>query len=282
METVLELRNLKKRYPKFCLKDVSFQVKQGEIMGFIGRNGAGKTTTLKSILNLVHPDGGEIRFFGLDFLQHESEIKQRLGYAAGGTSYYPRKKIRDVAAMTREFYVNWDEEVYRKYLARFSLDEDKRLIDLSEGMKVKFHLALALSHHAELLILDEPTSGLDPVSREELLEIFLDTAEQGVAILFSTHITQDLEKCADAITYIRDGRLAASMPAEEFRDAYRIVEDSPALTAEQQALVLGRCREKSGGTLLISRKDAEAFPDRELRTADLETIIVHLEKGVAL
>ena len=177
MGYVLEINNLTKKYPAFELKPVSFHIEAGEVMGFIGRNGAGKTTTLKSILNLVHPDAGSVRILGMNYL---------------------------------------DNEAYRHYLTGFKLDENKKIMELSEGMKVKFYLTLALSHHAKLLILDEPTSGLDPVSRDEMNEIFRKLAEKGVAILFSTHITSDLEKCADTITYIKNGELLLSAKKEDF------------------------------------------------------------------
>lgn len=216
-------------------------------MGFIGRNGAGKTTTLKSLLNLVHPDSGNITFFGAPFLEKEQEIKKRIGVAMGGVGYYLRKKIREIAVAAKVFYPNWDDPSYWKYLERFSLDQEKRLVELSEGMKVKFSLALALSHQAELLVLDEPTSGLDPVSREELLEIFLELSSQEVAILFSTHITSDLEKCADAVTYIRKGKILASDTTDKLRDRYRLVRLYPQMAREQQAALLGISHSKSGG-----------------------------------
>lgn len=208
-EHVLEVRGLCKDYPKFQLRDVSFSVPEGSITGFIGRNGAGKTTTLKSILNLVHASAGEVRYFGLDLQRHEQEIKQRIGYAGGAVDYYKKKRIHDIVAVTRSFYPAWDDSAYRKYLGAFELDEDKTPAQLSEGMKVKLNLTLALSHGARLLILDEPTSGLDPVSRDELLDIFTALRDRGVSILFSTHITSDLDKCADRITYIRRGRILA-------------------------------------------------------------------------
>ncbi len=220
-ETVLEVRGLCKEYPRFRLEDVGFTVPRGCIMGFIGRNGAGKTTTLKSILNLVHSSAGEIRYFGLPLAEHEQEIKQRIGYAGGAVDYYRRKKIRDLLAVTRRFYPNWDEAALQKYLTAFDLDPEKTPGQLSEGMKVKLNLCLALSHRAELLILDEPTSGLDPVSRDELLDIFQALRDKGISILFSTHITSDLDKCADAITYIRQGKILASQPMDAYLDACR-------------------------------------------------------------
>ena len=201
-DTVLAVRGLCKRYPGFQLDGVGFELHKGEIMGLIGRNGAGKTTTLKSLLNLVHPDAGEIRFFGLDARAHELEIKRRIGFVSGGANYYPGKKLKTILEVTRRFYPEWDEKACARYMSLFALDESKQIRQLSAGMQVKFALLLALSHRAELLILDEPTSGLDPVSREELLEVSLSLADEGVSILFSTHITSDLEKCAESITYI--------------------------------------------------------------------------------
>lgn len=277
-ETVLKVRGLCKQYPAFTLCNVAFSLEAGRIMGFIGRNGAGKTTTLKSILGLVHPDAGEIRYFGQPFAENEQSIKGQIGYAAGGVSYYQRRRVREIAAMTASFYPQWDNAAYRRYLERFSLDENKQLRELSEGMKVKFHLALALSHHARLLLLDEPTSGLDPVSREELLEIFLRLAEEGVAILFSTHITSDLEKCADDITYIQKGKILASKPIREFRQDYRLVRQQGELTEEQKKAVLGRSREKVGDTLLIRREEAMRFAGLTVTEPTLEEIMVHLEK----
>jgi ABC-2 type transport system ATP-binding protein len=213
---VLEVTGLCKRYPKFTLDSVSFSLDSGRIMGLIGRNGAGKTTTLKSIFNLVHPDSGKVRILGMDMPADEDEIKQRIGFAGGAVDYYKRKKLCEICAVTSRFYKNWDNESYRKYMTAFSLDEEKTPSELSEGMRVKFSLTLALSHRAELLILDEPTSGLDPVSRAELLDTFIFLRDKGVSILFSTHITTDLEKCADDITYIAGGRLIACEPMEEF------------------------------------------------------------------
>ncbi|ALL03762.1 putative ABC transporter ATP-binding protein [Streptococcus anginosus] len=220
MENILEINGLTKIYPAFELKPTSFHIEAGEVMGFIGRNGAGKTTTLKSILNLVHPDAGSVRILGMDYLDNEDNIKQQIGYAVGGINYYTRKKLKEIVAITRGFYDTWDDKEYRHYLTAFNLDENKKIMELSEGMKVKFYLTLALSHQAKLLILDEPTSGLDPVSRDEMNEIFRKLAQKGVAILFSTHITSDLEKCADTITYIKNGEILLSTKKEDFIQYY--------------------------------------------------------------
>jgi len=213
---LLKVDNICKEYPGFQLQNVSFSIESGTIMGFIGRNGAGKTTVLKSIMNMVHTTAGKVEFFGLDLIEHENVIKQRIGYAGGAVDYYKKKKISELMRITKQFYENWDDAVCRRYMDLFSIDENKTPSELSEGMKVKLNLVIALSHGAELLILDEPTSGLDPISRDELLDVFEYLKGQGVSILFSTHITSDLDKCADDITYIRNGCIVYTGDMEHF------------------------------------------------------------------
>ncbi len=276
MKTVLEVKNLKKIYPAFRLDKVSFSLEEGKITGFIGRNGAGKTTTLHSLLGLLRPDGGEIRFWGEDFKASERAIKQRVGFVSAGMEFYKRKKLKTITAVTKSFYEHWDEAAYRRCLELFALDENKTPEKLSNGMKIKYLLALALSHGAELLILDEPTSGLDPVSREELLELFLDLRDQGKTILFSTHITSDLDKTADNILYIAGGKIRAEARIEDFVADYRLTEYAEADPA-LEALLIGPRRSKNGKTALVRAADAEKLPG-ESRTANLEEIMVHLEK----
>lgn len=213
---IVKVQDLVKRYPSFELKKITFGLESGRITGFIGRNGSGKTTTIKSMLNLVHSDSGMISFFDEPLTGHESDIKKRIGYSTGTVSWYPRKKIRDIVDIVKRFYDTWDEAAYRKYLNLFSIDEMKTPLELSEGMKVKLNLLLALSHRSEVLILDEPTSGLDPFSRNELLGIFSELRNEGVAVFFSTHIISDIEKCADDIVYISEGRIIAAMPKADF------------------------------------------------------------------
>ncbi len=219
---VAEVRKLMKRYPSFVLDEVSFDLERGKITGFIGRNGAGKTTTIKSMLNLIHPDSGDVRFFGMPIVDNETGIKKRIGYSTGTVSWYPRKKIRDIVDFIKRFYETWDDTAYHKYLELFSIDEIKTPLELSEGMKVKLNLLLALSHRSEVLILDEPTSGLDPFSRNELLEIFTKLKEDGTAVFFSTHIISDIEKCADDIVYISRGKIIAAMPKADFILKYSV------------------------------------------------------------
>ena len=226
---IVELKEVCKTYPAFRLDRVSFSLEEGKITGFIGRNGAGKTTAIKSMLNLIHIDSGEVLFFGMPLAGNEREIKQRIGYSTGTVSSYPRKTIRQIVAITKTFFRGWDEAAYRRYMTLFGLDETKKPIELSEGMKVKFNLVLALSHGARVLILDEPTSGLDPFSRDELLDIFRELAGDGVTILFSTHITSDIEKCADNIIYISRGRIQAECSRADFVQTY----GRPAETLEE-------------------------------------------------
>lgn len=278
MENVLSVRGLTKRYDKFALKDVSFDVRRGEIMGFIGRNGAGKTTTLKSLMNYLHPDAGEIDFFGKPMTGNEMEIKRRTGFVTGGVDYYMRRKLRAITDVTRGFYPNWDEAAYKRCIAAFSLDEDKTPAELSAGMKVKYNLALAMSHRAELLLLDEPTSGLDPVSRDDLLDVFLGLKREGVSILFSTHITSDLDKCADRITYIRAGEMQACCALEELVNAYVVAEiPEDAIGGIPANLLIGAKPARRSFSALVRKSDAAKL-NIATTPAALDDVIVHMEK----
>lgn len=277
---ILRLEGLCKQYPAFRLENVSFSMQAGTIMGLIGRNGAGKTTTLKSMLHLVHPDAGRISICGLEMPRDEREIRTRIGYVSGGASYYPRKRLRELTAVTQTFYPGWDAARYARLAQRFALDDKKRVCELSEGMKVKYQLAVAMSHRAELLILDEPTSGLDPVSRDELLQTFMDLCEQeGVSILFSTHITSDLDACADTITYLQNGRVAASADKAALTEGYLLLRGRDALCpAALRARLIGARTHKGELEALLRRRDAAAVDGLALQSANLEQIMVHLER----
>lgn len=274
---MLSVKGLTKKYPSFTLREAAFTVKQGEIMGLIGRNGAGKSTTLKCLTGMVHPDGGEIAFFGLPLAGNELKIRQRMAFMSGTTDFYMRKKLRTITGITKAFYPGWDEAAYRRYMERFRLDENKMPATLSAGMRVKYSLALAMSHHAELLILDEPTSGLDPISRDELTDLFLALQREGVSILFSTHITSDLEKCADRITYIHEGRIMNSESLQTFRSRYRLVRMDGAVPEAWRPHLLGSKEAKHGITALMERGWTEQLgvPSEE---AALDDVMVHLEK----
>ena len=250
-------------------------------MGFIGRNGAGKTTTLKSILGLVHPDGGSVEICGKDFAANELWCKNQIGFMCGGISYYRQKRLKTIASVTSRFYPGWNDGVYREYLRKFDLDENKKISELSEGMKVKFALAMALSHQARLLILDEPTSGLDPVSREEITDIFQQIIEDGTrSILFSTQITADLQKCADYITYIKQGRIVASEEKDVLLDNYRLVSGGAGALSEALKEKLIGCKTNMFGfTALIHREDLALAGSCEIQKATIDDIMVYFERN---
>ncbi len=277
---ILSVQNLCKHYEKFDLSNVSFSLEKGYIMGFIGRNGAGKTTTLKSMLRLVHPDSGVVTMFGKDFSLNEFECKQKIGFVLGGTDYYPKKKLRTITEVTKRFYTEWDDKEYERCLERFELDPEKKIDELSAGMRVKFSLALALSHHAKLLILDEPTSGLDPVSRDELLLLFQDLIEDGEhSVLFSTHIISDLEKCADYVTYIKDGKILTSVEKDGFLETYReVTGTTDQLTDAFSGKLIGCRKHNFGFEALIKRTDLPAPAGVEVAPASLESIMIHIER----
>ena len=276
---ILEVENLHKTYPAFTLNHVSFTLEYGYIMGFIGSNGAGKTTTLKSIMGLVNPDGGTVRVFGGDFGKDEMDTKRKIGFMMGGTDYFPKHRLQQITDVVKRFYPEWNAGAYGKYLRRFGLDERKKVDELSSGMRVKYSLALALSHNAQLLILDEPTSGLDPVARDDLLELFQELIEDGDrSILFSTHITSDLDKCADFITYIQNGSILETSAKDDLITKYRMVRG----TAAQLGAVEGRavsCRKSPFGfQALMETKNVPALNGLTVEQPTLEDIMVYHER----
>ena len=280
MSAILEVRGLCKKYPSFELKGVDLTIDSGYIVGFIGRNGAGKTTTLKGILGLTHADAGSVMAFGRDFRQNENEVKQSIGVVFGEFGYYPDKKLKAITKVFKRFYNEWDDEAYRGYLKKFELDENKRVKELSAGMKVKYSLALALSHNARLLILDEPTSGLDPVSRDELTDVFRSIVSDGEhSILFSTHITSDLDKCADYIIYIRSGEIVMQGDREEIIGSYRLIQGGrDDLTPQLRSVLDGIKETPFGFTALIHEKDLYLAEGLSIANADIESIMVYSEK----
>ena len=281
MMEILTVRNLCKHYPAFELHDVSFSIRASSIMGLIGRNVAGKTTTIKSILRLVRPDGGSVEFLGQPVDDDAAALRREAGYVSGDLCYYPRKRLSQLTAVTRSFYSAWDSARYEALLRRFSLDDSKRVCELSAGMKVKYQLACALSHGAKLLILDEPTSGLDPVSRDDLLDLLRSLCEQdGVSILFSTHITSDLDACADDVTYLQNGTVAQSVSLAGFTAPWK------KLTGPETALAPALRGALRG--LRVHRGEFEALYPSDLpcpagcreELADLQTVMVYLEREV--
>ena len=281
MNEVLKLENVNKKYPTFSLKDVSFAIEPGQIMGFIGRNGAGKTTTLKCIMNLIHFESGKISAFDKDMSENELENKQRIGFALSELNYYPNKTIRQLMSVTKKFYKNFDEQKFNEVCKLFNLDLDKKLEQLSSGMKVKYSVAIALSHQAELLILDEPTSGLDPVSRDEILDIFREIVRSGErAILFSTHITSDLDKCATNITYIHDGEIIYTGKKKDFVNSYLFIKDKTSnKSLKDRYIAYKELDDRIEGLISVNDKDYFVSQGLEVREPDLEEIMVYLERS---
>lgn len=281
METMLKIEKVRKTYPSFSLKDVSFEVKPGQIMGFIGRNGAGKTTTLKCIMNLVHYESGSVMTFDKNMNENELECKQRIGFALSELNYYPNRTIRQLMNATKRFYKNFDEHKFNEACRLFNLNIDKKLEELSSGMKVKYSVAIALSHHAELLILDEPTSGLDPVSRDEILDIFRQIVKnKDRAILFSTHITSDLDKCASDITYIHNGTIEYTGTKKGFINSYLFVEDkSKNQKLLDEYIAYKELDDRIEGLISIDKKEIFKKNKIEPEEPDLEQIMVYLERS---
>ena len=227
MENILEIKNLSKKYKGFELKNVNIKLPKGMIMGFIGENGAGKTTTIKSILNIINRDSGEIKIFGLDNKENERKIKEDIGVVLDDSFLSEYLNPSDINKIMKNIYKNWDEKLYFKYIEDFKLPKEKISKEYSSGMKMKLKIAVALAHHPKLLILDEPTSGLDPVARNEILDIFQEfIQDENKGIFVSSHITSDLEHIADYITFINNGEIIFIKTRDELLENYGIVKCS--------------------------------------------------------
>ena len=227
MNDSLEVKNLCKKYSEFELKNINLKLPKGMIMGLIGENGAGKTTTIKSILNLINIDNGEIKIFGLNIKENEKKIKEDIGVVLDDAFFSEYVNPADINKIMNKIYKNWDENLYYRYLEDFKLPKNKISKEFSSGMKMKLKIAVALSHHPKLLILDEPTSGLDPVARSEILDIFQEFIQnEENSIFVSSHITSDLEHIADYITFINNGEIVLSKTRDELLEKYGIVKCS--------------------------------------------------------
>lgn len=279
---LIEINGLCKNFESFQLKNVSFSLEESYIMGFIGRNGAGKSTTLKTMLNLMKNDGGEVKLCGLSMPKDELEIKNQVGYVFGGVDFYPEAKISRITNVTKSFYHEWDDARYKELCERFEIDQNKKFKQLSAGMKVKYSVAVAMSHNPKLLILDEPTSGLDPAARDDLVILFQEFIEDGAhSILFSTHITSDLEKCADYITYIKQGQILASTDRDSFRESYiSVAGKKDQLSPETESKIIGLHTHQLGFEGLMKTED-KALAEKggfEMASPTLEDIMVHIER----
>ncbi len=227
MQNILEVKNLSKKYKGFELKNVSFNLQKGMIMGLIGENGAGKTTTIKAILNIINSDDGNIKIFNLEMKENEKQIKEDIGVVLDDSFLSDYLNAIDINKVMKNIYQRWDENLYFKYIEEFKLPKDKIIKEYSSGMKMKLKITVALSHNPKLLILDEPTSGLDPIARNEILDILQEfIQDEEKAVLVSSHITSDLEHIADYITFISNGKIIFTKTRDELIDNYGIVKCS--------------------------------------------------------
>lgn len=284
MNNAIEIRGLCKHYKDFSLQDVSFNVPGGCIMGFIGENGAGKTTTLKSVLGLLHTDGGTISVLGRDPVAERAAVGREIGVVLDGSFFSPVMRTGDIDATMAHLHPDWDKELFASYCKRFALPGGKPYKAFSKGMIAKLMLATALSHHPKLLILDEATSGLDPVVRGEILDIFLEfIQDEEHSILLSSHITSDLEKVADYITFIHAGRIVFSKPMDDLREQYGVLKCARSrVNALTDAHVIGRHDSKFDAELLVDNlpEARRKNPDILAEPASLDDIMTFLAKGV--
>ena len=281
MNNVLEINNITKDYKKFKIDNISFNLPKGYIMGFIGANGAGKTTTIKLILNMIKRDSGEIKVFGLDNIREEERIKEQIGVVFDECYYLEDWTLNDVEKAVSMFYKNWNSSIYEKYLKEFNLARDKKVKDLSRGMRMKLMIAVAFSHEAKLLILDEPTSGLDPVARDEFLDILRDYIEdEEKSVIFSSHITSDIEKIADYITYINNGKIIFTGEKDEFLEKYCIIKGGKEdITESQKKEIIGLRMHSTGFEVLIELKKAVGFSSKVIiEKASLDEIMIYMNK----
>ncbi len=283
MEFAVEVKNITKKYSRFTLSDVSFTVPQGCIVGLIGENGAGKSTAFKTMLNLVKKDGGEVLFWGTPLNDKDTELKSRIGVAFDSLCFAEVLTVKQVGNIGKMTYKNWDAAHFNSLVSRFELPEKAELKTLSKGMKMKLNLAYAMSHNAELLILDEPTAGLDPIARDELLDLFLEfVQDEKHSILISSHITTDLEKIADYITFINKGKVAFSKEKDVLRYQYGIVRcgEKDFEQVKNTSCIRWRKTDCNYEVLVEDRQHIlQAFPHLVVDNATIDEIMLLTVKG---
>ena len=277
-ENILEIKNLTKDYGDFVLDKVSFALPRGVIMGLIGENGAGKSTTINCILNETQKSGGQILIFGKDHILNEIEIKDKLGVVFDENHFPDIFTAEEVGQFMSGIYTGWDWTLYRQYLEKFELPRNKRIKDFSKGMKVKLAFAVALSHHAELLILDEATSGLDPIIRDDVLDMLIDfVQDESHSVLVSSHITSDLEKVADYITFIHKGKVIFTHEKDTLVDNYGILNCGAAVfdTLDKSDIVAYRKEDYQFKVLVKDRnKAAKQYANAIIGPATIEEIML--------
>ena len=275
----IEIKNVTKKYDGFTLDNISFDVPRGSIMGFIGQNGAGKTTTIRSLLNIIPINAGEITLLGMDHIKHEREIKERLAVVFDELPFHDIFIAKEMGKIFRGLYAKGDDKVYEGYLERFQLPQEKKIGQFSKGMKMKLQIACALSHDAELLVMDEATTGLDPVVRSEILDIFLEyLQDENHSILMSSHITSDLEKIADSVTFIDRGKILVTGYKDEVLENHGILKCTKAdyRDIDPEDIISARITD-FGAEAMVSDRAAAArkYEGLLLEPTTLEEIMVY-------
>lgn len=284
MNNIIEISGLNKSYGDFSLQDVTFSLPEGCITGFIGVNGAGKTTTLRTMLGLTGKAFGNIRFFGMDMAENEQQIKERIGIVLDDGCFYDELTLAEMKNIIAPAYKSWCEDDFKKYMEKFSLVSNQKINTLSKGMRMKYALALALSHKAELLIMDEPTSGLDPLIRSQLLKILTEYMDNGgKGVFFSTHITSDLDKIADMLIMIDNGKIIFQEEKDNLLDTYRIVKgDLQKLDKDTRKLFVNINETSFGFTGITKQAEIvkNVIPDAIIERTTIEDIMLaNIEGG---
>ena len=281
-KNAIHVEHLKKQYPGFALKDISFDVPEGSIVGFVGENGAGKTTTIKSILGIV-PCEGKVEILGMDARRQELEIKEQIGVVFDDNHFHEAFQLKQIDAVMKRMYRNWDSGLFARYAARMKLPQGKPVKEFSRGMRMKLSIAVAMAHHPKLLILDEATSGLDPIVREEILDLFLDfIQEEDHSIFFSSHITSDLDKIADYIIFLHDGEIVFQREKQELLDSSGILKcGQQVFEALPEQEILRYRKHDFGYEVLVNRLNPvfRAHPEWVVDPASIEDIMLFLVRG---
>ena len=284
MNKAIEIKNLVKRYDdNFQLGELDLDIPSGEIIGLIGENGAGKTTLIKSILDILRINKGEIKIFGKDIKNNETLIKEDIGVVLDNTFFPEVLNAKDIDSVMKSIYKSWDSKLYYDYLKEFNIPVTSIIKKLSKGMRKKLEIATALAHHPKLLILDEPTSGLDPVVRNEVLDIFLKfIADDEHTILFSTHITSDLEHIADEIVFIDKGKVLINKTRDEILDNYGILKcNLDEFTKIDKSDYMAYKKNKYNYEILVSdrNKVSKKYKNMVVDKITLEDLMVLMIKG---
>lgn len=278
IKNVVELKDVTKDYGDFKLDQVSFTVPEGSVCGFIGQNGAGKTTTIKLMLDVIKADQGEIRLFDENIEKDSARLREDIGVVFDEMGFHEFMTGRDINIMMKNIYKNWDEEMFFDYLKRFSLPSRKQCGDFSRGMRMKLQIAVALSHHAKLLIMDEPTSGLDPIVRNEMLQIFREfVIEEDHTILLSSHITGDLEKLADEVVFINAGKIVLAGNKDDILEKHGLLKCKKSELEKISAPLIVNVQPGTFGVevLVNNRKACEKlYPQMVIEPATLEDIML--------